>query len=379
MRLGITTFGLDGGKSGMSRYLLQLLPHFARSQAECELLVLKGERAVFDVVPDSIAAVEVDDRWASPLANIAWHQWGLGRLCRQRGYDALFVTAGNRRIPLRLPCPAVGTVHDFAHLHVPGKYDAARTFYQDKVLPFMVRRLDRVIAISESGKRDIVEHAGVPPERVEVIYHGADTTSFETPDREACAAAMGRRYGFKPPYIFYIARLEHPAKNHVRLIRAFDRLKQQTKLPHSLVLAGAEWHGAEAVHRARQEATVADDIAYTGFIDQEDLPRLYGGADLFAFPSLVEGFGLPLLEAMACGTPVACSNASSIPEVAGDAALLFDPLDEESIQKALQKGLTDEAKRSDLIRDGRARSRLFTWEKSAAQTLAVLQRAAQEV
>jgi glycosyltransferase involved in cell wall biosynthesis len=372
MRIGITTFGLDGGKSGMSRYLLQLLPHFAAGQDQWELLALRSERDVFDVAPEHIPIVEVAPRWGHPVANIAWHQWGLDRLCRRRGYDALFVAAGNRRVPFRLSCPTVGTVHDFAHLHVQGKYDAAHTFYQDRVLPFMVRRLDRVIAISESGKRDIVEHAGVDPDRISVIYHGADIKAFYPRQRSTCAAAMAARYDIRPPYIFYISRLEHPAKNHVRLIRAFTRLKRETGLPHSLVLAGAEWHGAEAVHQARQDSEVAQDISYIGFTDQEDLPQLYCGADLFACPSLVEGFGLPLLEAMACGTPVVCADASSLPEVAGKAAVLFDPLDEEAMAKAMAKVLENESLRADMVQQGLERSRHFTWEKSAAATTAVI-------
>ena len=306
------------------------------------------------------------------MLNVAWHQACLPGYCRRRGYDVLFLPAGNRRVSIHAPCPAVGTVHDFSNLHVKGKYDPARMFYQGHVLPWMVRRLKKVITISESSKRDIVECAGVPETRVSVISLALDHGNYFPRHGVEAAERIRGRYHIDRPYILYISRIEHPGKNHVGLIRAFEKLKAAERIPHQLVLAGSDWNRAEEVHRIAEASRWKSDIVFTGFVPQGDLPDLYCASDVFVFPSLYEGFGLPVLEAMACGTPVACSNTSSMPEVAGDAALLFDPGDSEAIASALRNLLTDADLRADCIRKGIERSRLFNWSTTASKTLDVI-------
>jgi len=191
-----------------------------------------------------------------------------------------------------------------------------------------------------------------------------------------CVNEIGTKYRIRTPYILYISRIEHPGKNHVRLIRAFSRLKSRTGIPHQLVLAGSDWTRAEEVHREADQSPFARDILFTGFAAANDLPLLYAGSDLFLFPSLYEGFGMPVLEAMACRVPVACSNLSSLPEVAGDAALLFDPYDEENIASVMETILTDALLRETLAEKGRKRAQGYTWETTARQTLQALYRAA---
>jgi len=335
MRVGIPTFGTDNGRSGSGGALRH------------------------------------------PLLNVAWHQLALPRWCRKRRYDVLFLPAGNRRLPLGAPCPSVGTVHDFSSLHVEAKYDPARMFYITRVLPFLIRRLTRVIAVSQSTKRDLVEYAGVPEERIAVIPQGVDHGHYFPRDTQAASRAAAGR-GIRPPYLLFVSRLEHPGKNHVRLIRAFAHLKEAARLPHQLVLAGSPWTGAEEILRAARSCAAAADIVFTGFLPARELPELYSGAELCVYPSLYEGFGLPVLEAMACGVPVACSNCSSLPEVAGDAAALFDPGDEEAIAAAVEKLLADPALRAAHARRGLARSRAFGWPETAARTLEVLRAAGEE-
>ena len=181
----------------------------------------------------------------------------------------------------------------------------------------------------------------------------------------------------RPPFILYTSRIEHPGKNHARLIRAFAELKRKERIPHQLVLAGTDRERADEVHRIAEESGFAKDILFTGFVASEDLPLLYQAADLFVFPSLYEGFGLPILEAMACGTPVACSRISSMPEVAGDAAVLFDPEEEGSIASAIRSIITGTDLRRDLAARGLERSRQFSWARTAAQTLGVIRSLAQ--
>lgn len=380
MNVGITTFGADGGKSGISQYVINLLNQFALAEngAHFDVIVYEDEQSLFVPPAMHFTALCLSGRWRHPVLNIAWHQLALPRWCRKRGYDVLFLPAGNRRLPFSAPCPTVGTVHDFSSLHVEGKYDPARVLYITRVLPLFIRRLTRVLTVSESSKRDIVEYAGVPEDRVHVTPLAANRDLYYPRDRQSALARAVSKYGLRPPYILYISRIEHPGKNHVRLIRAFARLKESEALPHQLVLAGSDWMRADEVHGAAEMSGYADDIVFTGFVPTEDLPDLYCGADVFVFPSLYEGFGLPVLEAMCCGIPVACSNISSMPEVAGDAALLFDPYDEEAIEEALRELLTDPELRAYYAQRGLERSQRFTWSVTAARTLDVLRAAAEE-
>lgn len=381
MKIGVCTFGGDGGKSGISRYIISLLQQFEQlaGEDEIEVLVYGSERDVFfPAGAKHLRPLEFPENLKPPVRNIFWHQASLPGICRKRGYDVMFLTAANRRTCLSLPCPMVGTVHDFSSIHVTGKYDPARMFYIRQVLPFLIRRLDHVLTVSESSRKDIIDYAKVPAEHVTVTPLAADHATYFPGDTEAARKTMRERYKVPGPYILYTSRLEHPGKNHVRLIEAFDRLKSQGNVPHQLVLAGSDWSGSEAVHDAARKAKHAADIIFPGFVAGGDLPALYRGADVFIFPSLFEGFGLPILEAMACGTATACSNISSMPEVAGEAAPTFDPYDVEGITAVLSRLILDEPWRKICQQRGIQRAQEFNWRRTAESTLRVLRTAAQK-
>ncbi len=380
MKLGVTTFGGDGGTSGIGRYISELLGQFGRMGREMEVDVLlhHGESSAYLNGSTGLRPIELGEWFRSPLKNILWHQFGLPRICSRNQYDVLFLPAGNRRLPWNLSVPSVGTVHDFASLHLAGKYGFSRSLYIKKILPILIRSLTRVIAPSRASAKDIIEHARVPETKVDCIPNGVDHRRFHPRDPARCLAALQARHGIRAPYLLYVARLEHPGKNHVRLIRAFDLLRSRLKEPIQLVLAGKDWFREEAIHAEAQRAHHAGDIHFTGFLGDEDLPRLYSGATGLIFPSLYEGFGIPVLEAMASGIPVACSNVSSLPEVAGDAALLFDPMEEESILSAMETLATDESFRKQACARGLEHARSFTWERTARKTLDSLRKAARE-
>jgi len=374
MRIGMTTFGCDGGRSGIGRYTVQLLREFAALTPPPELEValhrreqgaLLGPEPAFPVVP-------VGDRPQGPVRNLLWHQLALPGLCRRRGWEVLFLPAANRRLTVRSPIPAVGTVHDLSSLHVQGKYDAAHEFYIRQVMPRMVRRLDRVITVSHASARDIVEYAGVPAERVHVVPLAADPALYRPRHPEEFAGHLHQRYGIARPYLLYVARLEHPGKNHVRLIRAFDRLLDRLDAPLQLVLVGPDWDQAEVVHQEACRARHRQRILFPGFLDEGDLPLVYAGARALVFPSLYEGFGLPALEAMSAGTPVACANCSSLPEVVGGAGLLFDPRDEDAILAAMETLVTEDAVHRRCREQGLARAVEFSWARTARETLEIL-------
>jgi glycosyltransferase involved in cell wall biosynthesis len=370
MRVGITTFGGDGGKSGISRYIIKLLEQFARMEQgpECEVIVYQEEKSIFVPPTERMSAFCCGQGLHNPVLNVAWHQIALPYLCRTRGYDVLFLPAANRRLPFWVPCPSIGTVHDFSGIHVQEKYDPARMFFIKRVTPFLIRRLGMVLTVSQSSKNDIVHFCGIPEDRVVVTPNGVDLEFFFPQSKEDALARVRLTYEICSPYILYVSRIEHPGKNHMRLIGAFNRVKARTGIPHQLVLIGSPWSRAEEVYRAAEASPFAADITFVGFAAGADLPALYCGADIFAFPSLYEGFGMPILEAMACGTPVVCSNVSSMPEVAGDAALLCDPYNEEEMSLAIERMLIDAALRQQCAERGLARCREYSWSRTAALT-----------
>jgi len=374
MRIGIITFGGDGGKSGISHYIIKLLEQFALfgDASEFEVIGYENEKSIFVPTYGQISFFGCGEMFRNPVLNVAWHQVVLPLVCRKRGYDILFFPAANRRMSFWLPCPSVGTVHDFSSIHVEGKYDPARMVFIKQLTPVLIRRLDLVLTVSEASKRDIVDFCGIPEDRVVVTPNGVDFDIYYPQDKERARALVQQRYGFGSPYILYVSRIEHPGKNHVRLIRAFSRLKATLKIPHKLVLAGSAWSGAKEVQRVAAESAFAQDIAFIGFVDAADLPSLYAGADLFSFPSLYEGFGMPILEAMACGTPVTCSGLSSMPEVTGDAGLLFDPYSEDDICKSMERMISDRGLREQCVRKGLERCQQFSWPATARKTLELI-------
>ncbi|MDX9720450.1 MAG: glycosyltransferase family 1 protein [Myxococcota bacterium] len=376
MRLGVTTFGGDGGKSGIGRYIRSLLAAMAKSRGtdHIEMLTDKDERAAF--VPEDTKSLDFPGILRHPVGDIAWHQLALPALSLARRYDALFLPAANRRLSVWSPVPTIGTFHDAGIFHLSSKYDRSRHFYLTKVLPRMVRSLDHVLTVSEYSKRDLVEKLGVPAERITVTPLAADRSVYHPVDRKEAAAHVLQRFNVQEPYILYVSRLEHPGKNHVRLIEAYTEAVSSHGVRHQLVLAGSDWSGAEAVHAAAERSSASRSIHFLGFVPEADLPTLYGAADGLVFPSLFEGFGLPVLEAMSCGLPVASSNAASLPEVAGSAALLFDPYDIDAMAHSIASICLDESLSARLRQRGLEWSAQFSWERAAQSTWEVIRRLA---
>jgi glycosyltransferase involved in cell wall biosynthesis len=259
------------------------------------------------------------------------------------------------------------TVHDLSFLHYPDHFVPKLVRYLSGVVPRSVARADRVLADSQATRDDLIEYMGVPPEKVQVLYSGVDGR-FRPTEEPGERERLKERYGLPGdrPYVLSVGTVQ-PRKNYVRLIRAFASLERTS---HELVIAGGHgWLYQEVLAEAEERK---DRVRMLGFVDDADLPALYRGAALFAFPSLYEGFGLPVLEAMACGVPVVCSNTSSVPEVAGDAALLIDPHDEESLAQALERLLSDEGLREQMVKQGFERAGQFTWERAARQLLSTI-------
>lgn len=270
--------------------------------------------------------------------------------------------------------PAMGgtrtvlTVHDLSFVHYPDAFVPSLRRYLERVVPRSIERADRVLADSAHTRSDLITLFDVAPEQVTIIYPGVDPRFRPTPEPGE-TERLRERYGVgEEAYVLSVGTLQ-PRKNYVRLMEGFVRLREAADTRTQLVIAGGRgWLYDEII----AEASRHDSVRLLGFVEDEDLPALYRGASVFAFPSLYEGFGLPVLEAMACGIPVVCSDTSSLPEVAGEGALLVDPLNADELAGALARALGDRGLRERMVDRGLAQAAKFTWERSARQLLDVI-------
>ncbi|MEJ5197831.1 MAG: glycosyltransferase family 1 protein [Anaerolineae bacterium] len=286
--------------------------------------------------------------------------------------DVLFVPA--HVLPLVHPRRSVVTVHDLGYLHYPEAHRPADRRYLDWSTRWNARQATVVLADSQATKDDLVRAYGVHPDKVRVVYLGRDETLAPVRDGERLAAVR-EHYGIGGRYLLYVGTLQ-PRKNLARVIAAFARVAGRPALADvQLVLAGKRGWLYDDLFAQVERLGLSGRVLFPGYVAADDLPALLSGALAFVFPSLYEGFGIPVLEAGACEVPVITSNTSSLPEVAGDAALLVDPHDVDAIADAMFRLITDPDLRDELIRRGRENVKRFSWEKCARETLPVLEEA----
>ena len=310
--------------------------------------------------------------------------------------DVLFVPAHvlPLGVLLRWRMRTIVTIHDMGYMRFPESHTPAQRRYLRLSTRWSARAASQLIAISHTTRDDLVRYVGAPPAKISVVHHGVSPRFQPVEDQELIAATQAK-YGITPPYFLYVGTIQ-PRKNLARLLEAFASATRDwsvetgARAPSAqfpaaplsagkgftpqLVIAGKRgWLTGEIERQSAQLFGLnSPAVRFTGYIADQDLPALLSGALAFVFPSLYEGFGLPLLEAMACGTPVLASATSALPEIAGDAALLIDPEDTAAIAAGLARLARDAALRDDLRARGLARAAQFTWKRCAEETLAVL-------
>jgi glycosyltransferase involved in cell wall biosynthesis len=328
---------------------------------EAEFVAYISRSSARSEIPDGFAVHQVS---VNPFVRLGFDL--PRRLVRDRP-DLLHV---QYTAPAFSSVPVVVSVHDVSFLSHPHYFTRSRAIQLNVTVRSTVKRAAAVLTPSEFSKRGIIGAYGLPEDAVHVIPNGVSST-FRPVGRDAARRRVGQKYGFQAPYIFTVGDLQ-PRKNHAGLFRAFeDLLRQHPSLPHHLVVTGKKtWYGARVFQAARDSA-VASRIHFTDFVDDDDLVQLYGGCDLFVFPSFYEGFGLPILEAMACGRAVACSDTSAMPEVADSACLLFDPYLPGQMVRAMRDLLIDNELRARMERLGLQRAMQFSWQRTAERTLDV--------
>jgi glycosyltransferase involved in cell wall biosynthesis len=361
MRISVDAHAIGCRLTGNEVYIRNLLNEFARLDEDSELIAYISQEAVRVDLPRRIQT--------RCVSRNPYKRLGVdlpGHLLRDRP-DLLHVQYTG---PLFSTAPLVVSVHDVSFLEYPQYFTRFRSLQLRLTVERTVKRAARVLTPSEYSRRAILKHYRIPEEKV-VVVPNAVASQFRPIEREAARAAIQRKFDIRRPFVLTVGDLQ-PRKNHLGLLHAFeDVLRAEPKLPHDLVFVGKETWYSRDLHRAVHRSPARDRVRFAGFVDDADLVKFYGACELFVFPSFYEGFGLPILEAMACGRAVACSRLTAMPEVANAAGILFDPGSRESIARAMLDILRDPELRARLERLGQHRAAGFSWEKSAAQTLEV--------
>lgn len=362
-RILVSAIPYDGGKSGISDYINSVVG-FLIKQHRVDLVILEQDVELFPHRDERLRFIRVGKRLARPLLSMLWHALVLPFQMKRADYDFIFLPAGNRRLFLFNRLPTIVTFHDLSQYYVEGKYDPFRIFYIKRIIPFMLKRVDRIVAISENTRRDICRFYHIAEERVSVNYNGFNRELYSEAlpgDR----ALLSKQLGLKKSYFLYIARIEHPGKNHLNLLKGYAMLPEAVKERYDLVLAGSLWNGGEVVKQYIEEMADRERVKLLGFVDSAYLPLLYREASLYLFPSFYEGFGIPLLEAMASGLPVLCADRSSLPEIGGEAVLTFNPDRPEEIKGAVMQVLESEELARRMVKLGLERVKMFDWQRHA--------------
>lgn len=383
MRIGFNGLFLRRA-DGTGRYSRELLRAVARLEAGDEarrddwhLITLTGASAsssgvptVLEPLPRMVTREELSAPWLMGSENSAklwFEQRGCPNAARSAGADILHYPYF--AAPLQCPLPFVVTVHDLIPLVLPEYRGSRSVRAYMRLQAAAARRASLILTDSNASRHDVVRYLEVPRQRVRVVPLGVDP-DYQPADAEAIAAVR-RRHGLPERFILYVGNLD-VRKNVERLILAYARARAGLGVTEPLVIGGnADRQGPlfPPLRPLVSQLGLREHVRFIGTISQEEQPALYSACTLFVFPSRFEGFGLPVLEAMACGAVVACSTASSLPEVAGDAAIGFDPDDEQACADAIVRGLTDEEARRELRERGLARAATFTWERTAMATL----------
>ena len=364
MRIAFDGTTLRPGRTGVGYYTEHLLHHLAAQAPDDEFVVVSNRPVdTTRALPSSVQIAS--SSWRVP--RMVWMQALAPRMLRRRQVDLVHFTNG--MVPVASPVPTVVTIHDMSLTLYPRYHPPRRVLLNRPLVDLAARRADAIITVSQSAKRDIVRLYGLSPERVHVV-HEAAAPSFRPVHDSAERERVRRRYGLADRFILYVGTIE-PRKNLPNLIEGFARRRKTGDLPHQLVCAGPYGWLSRDIEDRIERLQVEDAVRFTGYVPFDDLPALYSLAEMFVFPSLYEGFGLPVIEAMACGTPVITGHVAALSEIAGAAVEHVDRLDAESLGEAMASLARSRERRENFSALGLRRAHSISWERAARETLDV--------
>lgn len=363
-----TRFLQPGQLEGFGWYTHEIARRMALAHPEDEFLFLfdRPYDARF-VYAENVTPIVLSPRARFAPQFYAWFEWAVPKTLKKYGAQVFF--SPDSMCSLSSKVPTAMTCHDLVPLHFSAQVPWIHRHYLRHFLPKFLHRANRVLTVSEYVRQDIAQTCGIGLEKISAVYNGCREgfVPLQSVEKQAVRA----QFSEGKPYFFYAGAI-HPRKNIPRLIRAFDLFKKKTAAPEKLLLAGRfAWQTGE-VKSAYEQAAHRSDIHFLGYVPETDLPLLTAAATALAYPSLSEGFGLPMLEAMHCDTPVLAANASCLPEIAGDAALLVNPLSETAMAEGLEKLWRDPKFAQQLIQNGQVQREKFSWDQAAEQVYAVL-------
>ena len=365
MRVALDAIPLVAAKTGVGHYTDALAEWLAREHQDNQYELLSPFDFAYDCCNGKPANLS---KRFFPVRSVFRKWWlvGLPAMLQISPIDVFHGT--NYCVPVFSPCPTVVTIHDLSLLAHSSTHESANVARGKRRMPIMARRASRIIAPSEWTKKEIIKYLGARPDKVRVIYEAAREKMKPLP-AEGCLDVLEKHH-IRQPYLLYVGTIE-PRKNLLTLIRAYDELLRTTAYRPQLVLCGGRgWLDGE-VFKLVDELKLNDQVHFTGYIEDADLPAIYSAAEVFIYPSLYEGFGLPPLEAMACGAPVITSNVSSLPEVVGEAGLMHDPANYHSLTECMATLLGDSSTRAHFKRAGLRQASQFSWARTARETQAV--------
>jgi len=359
MKIGIAARGLSEQSGGVKQYIESITSALLKIDKMNEYYIFHNNHNHVDKFPSAKNIVLESSN------KMIWDYFLLPKALRKHQLDVVIFP--KNVVPFFVDAKSIIVVHDLAYFMPElNAYSLIDTIYMKHMIKSSLKRADGVISVSQNTKSDIIKLIGTDENKIKIVYEAADSKYKKTIDIIKLKEIKAK-YKLCDKFIFYSGSLS-PRKNMVRFLLAYDKIK--AKIPHKLVLTGGRsWNDRNVREIINQ---MGESVIKLGYVNDEDMPFVYNLADLFVYPSLYEGFGLPPLEAMACGCPVITSNTSSIPEVVGDAGVMVDPHDVDELAKAMYEVLTNYDLRESMVKKGLERARKFSWEKCARECLIVV-------
>lgn len=367
MRVGFS--GYVGNRlTGIGRVLINVLDELAKQHPEDEYIVFRNfDFKEYDClcIHSNIKFVDVPYTKESTVKNILWHQWLFQKLLKKYKCDLAYIP--NFTLLLWKAVPTIVTIHDLIEYNVPEKFSKARMLYRKAICdPLMAKRSDHILTVSQSSYNDIVKYLKVKPSKITLTLNASDKNFFRQYTYEEVMPVISK-YNLKyKDYLLFVGTIDYPGKNIKTVIEAFFNLKNRGKLEgKKLVIIGKDGFNSQVIYDYVDNSEYKNDVIFTGYLTDEDLPKYYAGAAIMLYLSFFEGFGLPVLEAMSCATPVICPHTSCFPEIVEDLDVMISPTDVKAAEDKILQILKDENYRDELSRKCYEKSLKYSWEESA--------------
>jgi glycosyltransferase involved in cell wall biosynthesis len=368
MRIGLNAQILTDGRTGVTRFaknVIRLLPEIG---TEHEFIIFGNPHDVV-TLQNNVILVPTSVMINSSVKRIIWEQTILPYLIKHLNIDLMYYPDHTSPV-YKIKPKVIITIHDVSTFAVPDTVGTARRLYKQAVMKRSVQLCDAILTVSETTKREMIKYLPNSAHKTSVVLNGLEKSFSEIQDI-LILSSIKTKYQLTTPFILYVGTIE-ARKNIVRIVRAFANGRKHHQWKQRLVLVGTPGYGFDEIERTIEKEGVKDLVTITGYVDDNDLPCIYSLADALIYPSLYEGFGFPPLEAMKCGCPVVASNATSLPEVIGDAGVFVNPYSENEICNALHRVITDKKLHEELVRKGKVRIQQFTWERTVEGILKVM-------